>query len=179
MIQVASHVSSQYSLSPGDVTTQIIGEAVAVDMPGGKTLFALLSKPERAEGANEYAFDALVSRPWVGWEEYVADVNALTTRRDVGLLPPKDWPLLVTFADSEDPTSVMKVDPANLEPMLGPGTKIRRITVQITENPITMGIEKRLRWLPVIYDMDIPPDFQPRGIPVGNFRGLFTSQDFE
>jgi hypothetical protein len=147
VIQVASHVSSQYSLSPGDVTTQVTGEAVAVDLPGGKTLFALLSKPGSAEGANTYAFDALIPKPWIGWEEYVADVNALTRRRDVGVLPVKDWPMLVTFDNTDDPASVKGIDPLDPANGLGSAMKIRRVTVQVTRDGVTTGIEKRLKWL--------------------------------
>lgn len=147
VIQVASHVSSQYSLAPGDVTTQISGEAVAVDLPGGKTLFALLSKPGSAEGANAYALDALIPRPWVGSNEYVANVNVLAKRRDVGALPVKDWPMLVTFRDTDAPASVRSVDPLDLTEEFGSAMKIRRITVQVTSDRVTTGIGKRLKWL--------------------------------
>lgn len=147
VIQVASHVSSQYSLAPGDVTTQVTGEAVAVDLPGGKTLFALLSKPDSAEGANAYAFDALISKPWIGSNEYIANVNVLARRRDVGVLPVKDWPMLVTFSDTDAPASVRSVDPLNLAIEFGSAMKIRRITVQVTSDRVTTGIEKRLKWL--------------------------------
>ncbi|MBS0481510.1 MAG: hypothetical protein JSR96_05040 [Proteobacteria bacterium] len=162
VIQVASAVSSKYALEPGDVTTQVTGEAVAVDLPGGKVLFALLSKPGSAEGANTYAFDALIPKPWVGWEEYVRDVNALVERRDIGVLPrwlphqpgslaPKypqtpGYPMLVTFGNLNDPTTVLAVDPDNLAASFGPGVKLRRITVQITDEPVTTGIENRFRW---------------------------------
>lgn len=179
VLQVASHVSSRNSLAPGDVTTQVQGEAVAVDLPGGRTLFALLAKPGGAEGANAYAFDALITKPWVGWEDYVADVNALAKTQDVGVLPLEAWPMLVTFGDIDDPTSVALVDPTDPGVRLGPGVKVRRITVQITGDAVTRGIEKRLKWLPHIYQMGIGSDFQPKGIPVGNFRGLFTSDNFE
>lgn len=177
VIQVASHVSSQYSLAPGDVTTQVTGEAVKVDLPGGKTLFALLPKPDSAEGANAYALDALIPRPWVGSDEYIADVNVLARRRDVGVLPSSDWPMLVTFSDIHDPTTIARINPTDLGAHFGAGVKIRRITVQITDEPVTTGIEKRLEWLPRVYQR-IGPDFQPEGIPVGNFQGLFTSEKF-
>ncbi len=52
-----------------------------------RSCFALLSKPDQAEAASQYAIDALTNRPWVGWEDYVATVNALVKRRDVGVLP--------------------------------------------------------------------------------------------
>ena len=48
VIQVASSVSGPYALRPGVVSTQVKGEAVAVDLPGGKVLFALLSKPGKS-----------------------------------------------------------------------------------------------------------------------------------
>lgn len=167
VIQVASHVSSQYSLAPGDVTTQVTGEAVAVDLPGGRTLFALLSKPGSAEGANSYALDALVPKPWVGSDEYIAEVNALARRRDVGVLPAEDWPMLVTFEDTNVPTSVRSIDPFNLGDEFGSGIKIRRITVRVTQAPLTKGLRSRLPWLgkhpepalggtPDLYDFSVP-----------------------
>ncbi|MBJ7440745.1 MAG: hypothetical protein JHD35_17200 [Sphingopyxis sp.] len=147
VIQVASHVSSKYSLAPGDVTNQVTGEAVVVNLPGGKTLFALLSKPGSAEGASAYALDALISKPWVGWKEYVADVSSLKKIRDVGVLPPKDWPMLVTFGDINDPTTVMSINPDDLVSHFGTGVKIRRITVQVTQDPITSELRSRLAWI--------------------------------
>ena len=147
VIEVASHISSQYSLAPGDVTTQVSGEAVAVDLPGGKTLFALLSKPGSAEGAGAYALDALIPKPWVGSNEYIANVHVLAKRRDVGVLPEKDWPMLVTFGDTDAPASVRSVDPLNLADGFGPAVKIRRITVQVTQDPVTRGLRRRLPWL--------------------------------
>lgn len=147
VIQVASHVSGKLALRAGDVTTQVKGEAVAVDLPGGKVLFALLSKPGSAEGANNYAFDALIPKPWVGWEEYVRDVNVLVGRDGVGVLAPADYPMLVTFADIRDPNSVARVDPTDFAPSFEPGVKLKRITVQMVDEPVTAGIEKRLGWL--------------------------------
>jgi hypothetical protein len=183
VIQIASHISSSLSLRPGDVTTQVTGEAVAVDLPGGKVLFALLTRPGSAEGAENYAFDALIGTPWSGADEYVRDVNALIERRDVGVLPrfklpPWLWaarpgegkappvevidkahyprtpayPLLVTFGDLRDPKSVVAIDPDHLDQQFGPGIKLRRITVQMTDDAVTTGIEKRLGWLSALYN---------------------------
>jgi hypothetical protein len=55
--------------------------------------------------------------------------------------------MLVRFRDIADPTSVEKVDPDNLAASFGEGVKLRRITVQLTDDPVTTGIEKRLGWL--------------------------------
>jgi hypothetical protein len=39
-------------------------------------------------------------------------------------------------------------DPDDLASTFGPGFKLKGFTIQITDEPVTTGIEKRLRWLP-------------------------------
>ena len=55
--------------------------------------------------------------------------------------------MLVTFGDLDDPTSVAEVDPDDLAASFGEGYALKRITVQITDDPVTTGIEQRLGWL--------------------------------
>ena len=69
--------------------------------------------------------------------------------------PPVAWieersayPMLVTFGDLADPTSVAEVDPDDLAATFGEGVKLKRITVELTDDPVTTGIEERLGWLP-------------------------------
>ena len=47
--------------------------------------------------------------------------------------------MLVTFGDINDPKSVERIDPAAIG--------VRRIIVEVTDEPVTTGIEKRLGWL--------------------------------
>ncbi|WP_066268991.1 hypothetical protein [Blastomonas sp. CCH3-A3] len=56
-------------------------------------------------------------------------------------------PMLVRFRDINDPTTVERVDPDALAASFGEGVKLRRVTVQLTDDPVTKGIEKRLKWL--------------------------------
>lgn len=58
-----------------------------------------------------------------------------------------DLPDLVTFADVNDPSSVMLVDPLNLSAALGSGISWRSMTLQATSDPNVTGIEKQLPWL--------------------------------
>ena len=44
--------------------------------------------------------------------------------------------------------AVQRVDPANLAASFGPGIRLKRITVEVTDDDVTTGIEKRLQWLP-------------------------------
>ena len=58
---------------------------------------------------------------------------------------PNDYPLLVTFSDMRDHTSVTRVDPANLPASFGPGVRPRRIIVEVTDDDVTSGIDEALR----------------------------------
>lgn len=84
--------------------------------------------------------------------------------------------MLVTFRDIDDPASVEKVDPANLAATFGEGVSLKRITVELTDGPVTRGIEERLPWLPNVYENLRSKDFKPEGIPVGNFKKLFSTE---
>jgi hypothetical protein len=145
------------------INTKIRGEAVAVELPGGKVLFALLSSGPNGVGANGYALGAFPpSRRRVGNGAFAQDIEELKTRQGVGQLPrqargiypdrpegapPTAYPMLVTFKDLRDPKSVAPVDPDHLDTTFGPGVRLKRITAQMTADPITKGIEKRLGWI--------------------------------
>lgn len=64
---------------------------------------------------------------------------------------PKDNPLLVTFTNITNPTTVQRVDPDNLAATCGPGVSLKRITLEITDELVTEGkIESVLGWLKTI-----------------------------
>ena len=58
-----------------------------------------------------------------------------------------DLPDLVTFADVNNPKSVVLVDPDNLGATLGPGVSWGSMTLQATDKPLTKGIGEHLPWL--------------------------------
>ncbi len=58
------------------------------------------------------------------------------------------WPQMVTFADIADPLSVQLVDPDDLAATFGTGFALRKVTVQVTDEPVTLGrVEPVLSWL--------------------------------
>jgi hypothetical protein len=141
------------------------GEATAVDLPGGQTLFALLTGEEGSSyWAGRIVYDLAPKVPIVA-DKYdssratqlrnaVANRSVIVVPRKVLLNPNSTepryisrYPLLVTFADIKEPKSVTLVDPADLAKSFGTGFTLRRITVQITDDPVTSGIEKRLPWI--------------------------------
>ncbi len=151
------------------------GEAVAVDLPGGQTLYALLRSPTHSDFSAHIAIDTLLpvppgarlspgtSGPNPSTPEFEAAFAGLLANREVRELPREPamrwsggpgqaWPLLVTFRDPADPASVERVDPDDPATTLGVGVRIRRITIAITDDPVTTGIERRLGWLYAYWD---------------------------
>ena len=64
------------------------------------------------------------------------------------------------FRDIRDLKSVEKVDPDNLAASFGKGVTLKRITVQLTEDPVTTDIGKRLPWLGDT-ELGLDNDFAP------------------
>ena len=124
------------------------GEAVAVELPNGKTLFALLRtvNPMREDMArmSMAALDPAFKNDIVESAGRLSWGTGVHTTADVA---PSDYPLLVSFRDIADPKSVERVEPANLAAAFGPGARLRRIIIELTDDDVTTGIQKRLGWL--------------------------------
>lgn len=170
------------------------GEAVAVDIAPGKTLFALLKTGAHFEDMATLSMDALdpLFKQHYDTVATAARISGGKTRRSAVVAAERvvadyennkriyrrlsNYPLLVTFRDINDPKTVERVEPGALDAVFGPGVKLRRITVAVTDEPVTTGIEKRLGWLPDVYTTLHGADFKPSGIPVGDFIGLFSTE---
>lgn len=167
VIEVSTSMTSSTSIpSPGAVRYRLSGEAVAVDLGQHGTLFALLrSDVEPSWGTNllfRLAPDVGAVRDENG--KYDSDASfraryeAMLQNRRLIVLPKtfqtnrvlRDMParpMLVRFRDITDPTTVERVDPDDLAASFGEGIKLRRVTVQLTDDPVTKGIIKELPWL--------------------------------
>jgi len=134
----------------------LTGEATVVEVAPGKYLFAVTSISE--ENATIHTAEKI----WANfWPKSKADevarlrefYSAVASTREVQNVPPKLYPLLVTFSDLNDPMSVKKVDPANLAETFGAGYNLKSITLEITDEPVTEGkVEKLLGWIDNYYD---------------------------
>lgn len=145
----------------GGANSEARGEAVAVDLPGGQTLFALLKGD-----AETYNFPAQVMYLVTPFERgdkpegFGPLLEAVRANRKVNVVPrmrpaffPQTdppisaYPMMVRFRDIADPTTVERVDPDDLAASFGDGVKLRRITVQLAEEPVTRSLSRRLPWL--------------------------------
>lgn len=124
----------------GGIFKDVIGEAAFVDLGGGRYLFALLG-----DEANRalYTFE-----PAEMADGHMDGFIRLADMREARPLPRKLWPRLVTFTDIADPMTVRLVDPENLAASFGPGYRLRSVTLEITDEPVSEGdVEKVLEWL--------------------------------
>lgn len=123
------------------------GEAVAVDLPGGRTLFALLKTGAHFEDMMGLSMASL--HPDFRSTGY--DVVGVAKELSRGTWPgpaevaPADYPMLVMFADKDDPASVQLVEPGNLGGQFGDGVRLRGMIVELTDNPVTTIISMRLK----------------------------------
>lgn len=176
VIQVIGDEASKYALSPGLLSFRIFGEAAAIDLPNGKKLFALLRRPNgTSDNAASYApiayaapnFTNDYQRQLTQWlkkrhgvavlpphdprEDHRSSKDGTTKVTPIGPLPvdpePRYYPMLVTFGNLNDPTTVIAVDARHLDRTFGAGFKLKRITVEMTDLPVTRTLEWHLPWI--------------------------------
>jgi hypothetical protein len=80
--------------------------------------------------------------------DLLAGVARIASVRDIHKIVPNDLPDLVTFADVNDPATVIEIDRNDLQATLGAGISWNEITLESTDEPITTGIDEKLPWLP-------------------------------
>lgn len=149
------------NLDRGLTGADVRGEAVAVDLPDGEVLFVLLRSPGNVDWAAGLPGIPMPEEdvPVQTKAERVAQVERqlahVTRERQLYYLhggPPEqrgpgEMPYLVHFADLSDPASVQQVNPDDLAASFGQGYRLKSLTVQITDEPVTTGIGERLGWL--------------------------------
>ncbi len=123
------------------------GEAVAVELPGGKFLFALLTDESSSNAASLHPWRAFNPGRGDGHEWGVGPARELKFKQKARSLPLEYYPTLVTFADIDDPTTLEIVDPKNLPVTFGEGFAMRQITVQMTSDVVQNTISQKLKWL--------------------------------
>jgi hypothetical protein len=85
-------------------------------------------------------------------DEFVAAVGEFSNSNGKrGELPLKDYPIMVTVSDIRDPKTFEQLNPMDLATYFGPDVRLKRISVEVIDEKVTTGVEKRLTWLADYY----------------------------
>ena len=136
--------------------TRSKGDAVFVDLGGGKNLLALLAHIDKSVDLDGMNYVALRAYKAAGRNVSFNEMSRMTGAAPVtGALVP----VLVTFTDLSDPGSARTVQPDDLEAALGKGFHLHGISAEVVPNglwpldfggplgePMTRGIEAKLPW---------------------------------
>jgi len=143
------------SIPDRGIMHKLRGQALYLDLgPGEKPLIALLTsqlhpkygKNVRWSRDGGPTLDIISNGPLS--DDFMENISRIAQQRGAHRITPGDLPDLVTFADINDPTTVIEVDRNDLEQTLGPGISWNEIALESTDEPITKGLEQKLPWLP-------------------------------
>jgi hypothetical protein len=152
---IAVHPDRSYSRGG---RTRAVGDAVFVDLGGGKNLVALLAHLDKTLDLDAINYVALRAYTAAGGQRVsFNEMNRLTGSVPVtGAL----IPVLVTFTDPSNPGTARTVQPDEAEAVLGKGYRIHGITAEVVPNglwpldfggalgePVTRRILAKLPWL--------------------------------
>lgn len=140
-VRISEFYNARANFGTGS-SSDITGEAVVVEVLPGRYLFALLDGGENYKGAAKaWAYVTFKQRDYPDQNQIPSgefQILIRTEPRDTPIpLPPEAMPLLVTFDDITDPTTVRLVDPTNLSASFGPGVSLAGLTLEITQADVT------------------------------------------
>jgi hypothetical protein len=150
---MAVHPDRGYSRS-GHTTTK--GDAVLVDLGGGKNLVALLAHLDNTVDLDGMNYVALRAYKAAGQNVSFNEMSRMT-----GAVPVTGAliPILVSFTDLSNPATAHTVPSDDLATVLGQGFRLRGIAAEVVPNgiwpldfggrlgePVTRGIEAKLPW---------------------------------
>jgi hypothetical protein len=161
VVEVTYRANPQLLGASAEFVINVRGEAVALDLGQRGTLFALLTAGEDSRSGPEWIVLRAFNFPGGAlpspMEKGISDVRKLSGKVELSL---ESLALLVRFRDTNDPITVEKVDPLNLDQSFGPGVKLKRATLEmmsdgfwpfswfgITGVPVTREIDQKLPWV--------------------------------
>ena len=152
--------------------SRMSGEAAFVEIADKGALFALLSSPHDRGDPRRAAFWALGYAPKPGFSP--ESFKALSRAQGrVAELSRDQYPMLVMFENIADPKTVREVDPQNLAEAFGAGVNLKRMTLEITDEPTTSKIEAKLPWLKEINGGYLHGGGSSKDAPLGLHGGNF------
>lgn len=134
---------------------EVIGEAVIIDLDERGMMFALINWNSYGEVHNAFPYKTLDSAQRVKYYRNLKPGQKAELKTS--------HPQIVMFKDLNDPNSVQLVlgrrfnvktqkhDPVDdFETIFGKSVRLKQITIEITNDRVTWGIEKWLPWLGIV-----------------------------
>lgn len=150
---------------------KVKGEAVVVDLGHDKYLFAIMD----VDGSYQIVYDAFPYTP-TSARDGIRYYKSITGQKKI--LDKSQYPTLVTFKDIKDPKTVelvyggkfapatQKIIPVDdFEKFFGKELRIKDVTIQMTDEKVTIEINKYLEWL--------------ANVKKGSLDGSFTNHSTE
>lgn len=173
VIQVSTALSGKSNIaSPGQAFYDVRGEAVVVDLGNRGAIFLTLESqylqnwpaaalslaqdayqgpaPKTKFISAKQTFDESAKRilSFKGKHVLPRYYSGGRVERPKDGSPPNAYPLIVSFKDLNNPSSVILVSPDHFDKSFGEGVALRQITIERTDDPVTVGIAAKLPWLP-------------------------------
>ena len=119
---------------------ELRGEAVVVDLDSGPIFVLMSGRNKQPTDIVEISMRTLDPefKNWTNSAESAGRLSGWSEHK--GEVSRADWPTMVRFGDLNDPKSVQPVDPTEIG--------VKRIMLETTNDDVTTGVVKRLRWLP-------------------------------
>ncbi|MCK9908663.1 hypothetical protein MXD81_05955 [Microbacteriaceae bacterium K1510] len=125
------------------VSTTTLGEATFVDLGEGRNLIALLASGATASDVDFPARVILSRLASLFSGASPAKFPDLAGSWD---LAEDQFPTFITFDDVRNPATARIVVPSDFERVFGPATRLRRVRIEITNDPVTWSIQTHLPW---------------------------------
>jgi hypothetical protein len=146
--EVSAHYQAGLDPSGRVRRWSVKGQAAFVDLPDGRVLFALLEPANwRARDLAWISMEALDPAFRYDLVESARRIARADGVRSPATLLPSAYPRMITFREINDPSSVERVDPEAFPAVFGPGYALERIVLELTDDPVSTDIEKKLPWL--------------------------------
>ncbi len=160
------YVAAFPKLSPHMLpTVRLKGEAVVVDLEPRGVLFALLSGYKiGADYGSDLPGYVFYPKGWLS-DKGIREMSTL--KAGPTELDPTWYPKFVRFRDIADPKTVenlLELESDGKHPSsftikkdrfaeaFGAGVKLKSVTIEMTDEPVTWGVERWLPWLPEYYN---------------------------
>lgn len=139
-------------------SVELDGEALVVAIAGNRQLFVLLEGDEFSSNLKYLALRLLSDK--IGGTGTFPDLGPkIVASRQALSVPPELYPYFVMFRDISDPSTAVRIEPANMVNQLGAGYALRSIALSVTERPRGPSKIKRiLPWLPSYYSLQFDGD---------------------